>query len=99
MLNGRNENLVSLNPVMNRFRRLDRDPTDQKLTILRSWHSFRAAGMKKAQAHKLRPFIHFGLKAGDGIRTHDVQLGNPSEPEPSPLPDKAQEEPPKEDTD
>ncbi len=31
--------------------------------------------MKKAQARKLRPFKKFRLKAGDGIRTHDVQLG------------------------
>jgi len=27
-------------------------------------------------------------KAGDGIRTHDVQLGNPPEPDSNPLPDK-----------
>ena len=26
--------------------------------------------------------------AGDGIRTHDVQLGNPPEPDPNHLPDK-----------
>jgi hypothetical protein len=38
-------------------------------------------------------------KAGDGIRTHDVQLGNPPEQIPNPLPDKAQDEAPKEDAD
>ena len=31
---------------------------------------------EKAQAHKPRPLKHFHSKAGDGIRTHDVQLGN-----------------------
>ncbi len=30
---------------------------------------------KKAQARKLRPFNHLQFKAGEGIRTLDVQLG------------------------
>jgi len=31
---------------------------------------------KKARTRKSRPYKHFHRKAGDGIRTHDVQLGN-----------------------
>ena len=30
---------------------------------------------KKARVRKLRPFNQFHAIAGDGIRTHDVQLG------------------------
>jgi hypothetical protein len=49
--------------------------TDQLMTNSASWHSFLALPSKKAQAHKPRPCKHFHSKAGDGIRTHDVQLG------------------------
>jgi hypothetical protein len=31
---------------------------------------------KKARTRKSRPFKYLHSKAGDGIRTHDVQLGN-----------------------
>jgi hypothetical protein len=48
------------------------------------------------QVIKLEDFMK---KAGDRIRTDDVQLGNPPEQIPNPLPDKAQDEAPKEDTD
>ena len=75
MLITRCQNLVSPTPAAKRFRRLDRDPTDQILTNLRSWHSFRRPETKQAQARELRPFNHFGFKAGDRIRTDDVQLG------------------------
>jgi hypothetical protein len=51
-------------------------PSDQLLTNSASWHSFLALLSKKAQARKPRPCKHFHSKAGDGIRTHDVQLGN-----------------------
>ena len=49
--------------------------TDQLMTNSGGWHSFLAVSSKKAQARKPRPCKHFHSKAGDGIRTHDVQLG------------------------
>jgi hypothetical protein len=50
-------------------------PSDQLMTNSGGWHSFLAFSSEKAQAHKPRPCKHFHSKAGDGIRTHDVQLG------------------------
>jgi hypothetical protein len=47
-------------------------PSDQLMTNSGGWHSFLAFSSEKAQA---RPSKHFHSKAGDGIRTHDVQLG------------------------
>ena len=52
--------------------------TDQLMTNAASWHSFLALPSKKAWTRKPRPCKHFHSKAGDGIRTHDVQLGNQS---------------------
>ena len=49
--------------------------SDQLMTNSASWTSFLALPSKKAQPRKPRPCKHFHQKAGDGIRTHDVQLG------------------------
>jgi hypothetical protein len=50
-------------------------PSDQLMTNSGGWHSFLAFSSEKAQAHKPRPCKHFHSKAGDRIRTDDVQLG------------------------
>jgi hypothetical protein len=50
-------------------------PSDQLLTNSASWHSFLAHSSEKAQTRKPRPCKHFHSKAGDRIRTDDVQLG------------------------
>ena len=53
--------------------------TDPLLTHWAKNGVFRAvlsAPTKKAQTYKLRPFNHLAFKAGERIRTADVQLGN-----------------------
>ena len=49
--------------------------TDQILTNSASWQSFWAFLTKKAQVAKPVPWRHLDSKAGDRIRTGDVQLG------------------------
>ncbi len=50
-------------------------PSDQLMTNSASWHSFLAVSSEKARTRKSRPCKHFHQKAGDRIRTDDVQLG------------------------
>ena len=50
--------------------------SDQLMTNSGSWHSSWTVAMKKARTRKSRPCKQFHGKAGDGIRTHDLQLGN-----------------------
>jgi hypothetical protein len=50
-------------------------PSDQLMTNSGGWHSFLAVSSEKARTRKPRPCKHFHSKAGDRIRTDDVQLG------------------------
>ena len=63
-------------------------PSDQLMTNSGSWHSFLAVSSEKARTRKPRPCKHLHQKAGDGIRTHDVQLGNSLQSDPKPRSDK-----------
>jgi len=53
-----------------------RRATDQELTKSASWQSFFGVRNKKARVAKPVPERHLSSKAGDRIRTDDVQLGN-----------------------
>ena len=57
------------------FRSQSTDPllthSSKNAVIIGHW----PVSSEKAQARKPRPCKHFHSKAGDGIRTHDVQLG------------------------
>jgi hypothetical protein len=53
-------------------------PSDQLMTNSGGWHSFLAVSSEKARTRKPRPCKHFHSKAGDRIRTDDVQLGKPN---------------------
>ena len=61
--------------------------TDQLMTNSGGWHSFWVVSSKKVQARKPRPCKHFHSKAGEGIRTLDVQLGNPERGDSKPCAD------------
>jgi hypothetical protein len=63
-------------------------PSDQLMTNSASWHSFLAVSSEKARTRKSRPCKHFHQKAGDRIRTDDVQLGNSSQSDSKPRTDK-----------
>jgi len=60
--------------------RAARRPSDQLLTNSASWQSWKRVEKETANAYKRLPFNRLAEKAGDGIRTHDVQLGKDDRP-------------------
>jgi len=66
-----------------------RRASDQLLTNSASWQSWKRVEKETANAYKRLPFNRLAEKAGDGIRTHDVQLGNSPGPDRNPSDDNA----------